>query len=144
MASANQQSTEICYQFRDFTLDAAARTLRRGGSGISLTPKEFETLLALVEVAGNAVAKDDLARRIWPDTFVGDASLARNISVLRKQLGQDAIGTLPKHGYRFEWAVSVVPREPSRTNGSQPIKAHHVGCQSETNVATTGNAVGSV
>ena len=39
---------------------------------------------------------------------MGDGSLTRNISVLRKHLGADTIETLPKHGYRFTESISVV------------------------------------
>lgn len=98
---------ERVHYFGEFSLSRSARTLSRKGELISLTPKEFETLLLLVECAGNAVKKEELIRTIWPDTFVGDGSLARNISVLRKHLGAEAIQTIPKFGYRFSLPVSA-------------------------------------
>src|SRR6202042_3738500 len=82
------------------------------GQSINLAPKEFETLLVLVENAGRLMSKEQLISQIWPDTFVGDGSLARNISVLRRALGEDLIQTAPKLGYRFTAAVTE-----ERTNG---------------------------
>jgi len=96
------------YQFEDFRLDMKAHRLLRGGQFIPLTPKEFRTLLVLVEAAGEAVTKERLIREVWLDTFVSDSSLTRNISVLRKQLGGGSIETLPKFGYRFAYPVAVL------------------------------------
>ncbi|MGA7220884.1 MAG: winged helix-turn-helix domain-containing protein [Candidatus Sulfotelmatobacter sp.] len=103
------------YLFGNFVLDNGARLLFRGGESIPLALKEFDTLQMLVEYAGRTVEKDNLVRRVWPDSFVGDSSLAKNISILRKHLGADAIQTVPKRGYRFTLPVSVAAAE-----GSQP------------------------
>src|SRR6266849_5827027 len=74
------------YEFGPYRLDTVERWLLRGHERLPLTPKAFETLLALLENAGCALEKDELLRRVWPDTFVEEVSLARNISVLRKTL----------------------------------------------------------
>ena len=82
------------------------------GQPVWLTPKAVETLLVLVENRGHALTKDEMMEAIWPGTFVEEGGLARNISVLRKALG-DADGdgryieTIPKRGYRFIAPVSV-------------------------------------
>ena len=92
------------YEFGPYQIDTAERRLLRGDELIPLTPKAYETLLALVENAGHGLKKDELMRRVWPDTFVEESSLTRNISVLRKALGDEEgryIETLPKYGYRF-------------------------------------------
>jgi DNA-binding winged helix-turn-helix (wHTH) protein/TolB-like protein len=100
------------YGFGPYRLDTVERGLLRGDERIPLTPKAFETLLVLLENAGRAMQKDELLRRVWPDTFVEEVSLARNISVLRKVLGDEDgsyIETLPKHGYRFASPVRQLP-----------------------------------
>jgi len=92
------------YKFGPYRIDTVERRLLRGDEPLPLTPKAYDTLLALVENAGHGLEKDELMRRVWPDTFVEESSLARNISVLRKVLGDDDgryIETLPKRGYRF-------------------------------------------
>ncbi|HEV2175863.1 MAG TPA: tetratricopeptide repeat protein [Terriglobia bacterium] len=99
------------FAFGPFRLDAGQRMLWRNGGHLTLTPKEFETLLMLVESGGRAVGKEEIIGRVWPDTFVGDSSLTRNVSVLRKALGEDVIQTLPKFGYRLTLPVTELPAQ---------------------------------
>ncbi len=93
-------STSV-FTFDHFRLDPAQRLLSRDGQPLALTPKEFDTLVVLVEARGRVVDKEGLLARIWPDCYVGDGSLARNISVLRKTLGDDVIETHRGRGYRI-------------------------------------------
>lgn len=90
------------YEFGPFRLEPAERRLRRGGSPVPLTPKAFDTLLALVGSAGRAMSKAELMQRVWPDANVEEATLAQNIFALRKALADArCIETVPKFGYRF-------------------------------------------
>ena len=41
-----------------------------------------------LENAGHLVDKNDLMKQVWPDAFVEEGSLNKNIFVLRKTLGQ--------------------------------------------------------
>jgi len=103
--------------FGPFRLEVENRVLLRSGLPVDLAPKEFKTLLVLVENAGHLVTKEELVAQVWPDSFVGDGSLARNISVLRRVLGDDLIQTAPKLGYRFTANVAVEqPNEHSIGN----------------------------
>jgi DNA-binding winged helix-turn-helix (wHTH) protein len=106
------QETRTSFMFPPYRLDPDERNLRRDADLVSLTPKEFDTLLALVEASGRVVEKEELIRRVWPDSYVGDGSLARNISVLRKALGEEVIETLPKKGYRIALPVTRVEVGP--------------------------------
>jgi DNA-binding winged helix-turn-helix (wHTH) protein/TolB-like protein len=99
------------YQFGDFRIDTVERLLFRGDQVIPLTPKTADTLLALVSNAGHVVEKDRLMKMVWPDSFVEEGGLARNISILRKVLeesgaGEPLIETIPRRGYRFVGAVT--------------------------------------
>jgi DNA-binding winged helix-turn-helix (wHTH) protein len=94
------------FEFGEFQLDVRERSLWRNGEAVQLTPKAFDTLVILVENAGSLVEKDEMMRAVWPDSYVEEIGLARNVSVLRKALGEDAgeqqfIETVPKRGYRF-------------------------------------------
>ncbi len=94
------------YEFDSYRLDPQERLLWRAGAMVWLTPKAFDTLLALVEYGGHVMSKEALMNRIWPNSFVEEANLAQNISTLRKALGESTDGlkfieTLPKRGYRF-------------------------------------------
>jgi TolB-like protein/DNA-binding winged helix-turn-helix (wHTH) protein/Tfp pilus assembly protein PilF len=112
-------SFETIFHFGPFRVDAGERALCREGRQIPLAPKEFETLLALLESGGHLVEKETLIARIWPDSYVGDGSLARNISVLRKVLGEDVIQTVPKIGYRLAVVPAIGPVSPEPTKGNR-------------------------
>src|SRR5258708_33243501 len=101
------------YKFGPFELDPAQGLLLREGRIVQLTPKAVDLLLALVESGGRVVSKEDLLRRVWPDSFVEEANLSHNIYKLREALGDSADGgknieTLPRRGYRFGAAVEEV------------------------------------
>jgi pimeloyl-ACP methyl ester carboxylesterase len=92
------------YDFAGFRIDATERQLLSGSGSVPLTPKAFDTLLFLVEHSGRLVSRDELLAAVWPDTFVGENTLAQNISTLRKVLASDEaplIETIPRRGYRF-------------------------------------------
>jgi DNA-binding winged helix-turn-helix (wHTH) protein/TolB-like protein len=86
--------------FGPYRFDAAKRLLFRDGELVGLSPKSLDVLAVLLEDRGEVVEKTDLLRRAWPDTTVEEVGLARNISLLRKEVG-DWIETVPKKGYRF-------------------------------------------
>jgi Tol biopolymer transport system component/DNA-binding winged helix-turn-helix (wHTH) protein len=94
------------YEFGEFTLDVGRRVLLRAGQPVVLAPKVFDTLLALVESGGRTVTRDELLERVWGHAIVEEGGLSRNISILRKTLGEKRdehhyIVTLPGRGYQF-------------------------------------------
>jgi serine/threonine-protein kinase len=101
------------YGFGPFVLDVSDRSLKRDGIAISLTPKQFDLLVALVENAGRLVEKDALLQRVWPDVAVEEGNLTKGVFSLRQVLDRDAparyIETIPKRGYRFSAGVTAVP-----------------------------------
>src|SRR5215813_1196652 len=99
------------YSFGAFRVDAQERLLFKGDSEISLTPKVFDTLLALIENSSHVLTKKELMQKVWPDSFVEENNLAQNISLLRKALGESFIKTIPKRGYRFVGEVSIADEE---------------------------------
>lgn len=94
------------YSFGAFRLDAAERRLSREDEQIQLTPKQFDLLFYFVENAGRVAKKSELLDAVWADTFVEETTLARNVSWLRKILGESIIETVPKLGYRFTAKVT--------------------------------------
>ena len=101
------------YEFSRFRFDPENHLLECEGSPISLTPKAFEILIVLVENGSRLTTKEELMRKVWPDSFVEEANLTVNISALRKQLGetpdgQQYIETVPRKGYRFAVPVSYL------------------------------------
>lgn len=111
-----QRAEKQVYEFDGFRVDPVRRRLLKGGEMVSLTPKAFSILLALLENRGQVVEKEELIRRIWPDTYVTEANLTQNISSLRKALGERAndhryVVTVPGRGYSFVAEVLEVPRD---------------------------------
>src|SRR5512144_1753357 len=92
------------YEFGPFRYDANQRLLFREGEIVPLAPKSLEMLQALLERRGMVVGKAELMKLVWPDTFVEEVGLARNISLLRKVLEDESeantyIETVPRRGY---------------------------------------------
>jgi DNA-binding winged helix-turn-helix (wHTH) protein len=111
MNRSNSKKTNELYQFGAFRLDAAERRLWRGEERIQLAPKQFDLLFYFVENAGRVAKKGELLDAVWTDTFIEETTLARNVSWLRKLLGDSADGdpiieTVPKLGYRFTAEVN--------------------------------------
>jgi DNA-binding winged helix-turn-helix (wHTH) protein len=109
--------TKVLYEFGKFRCDPREHLLLCGGKSLSLSPKSFEILVALIQNNGRLLTKDELMLQVWPDSFVEEANLTVNISALRKVLGETAGGqqyieTVPKRGYRF-----VAPVTEHRDDG---------------------------
>jgi DNA-binding winged helix-turn-helix (wHTH) protein/TolB-like protein len=99
------------YEFGRFRINVEERVLLRDADVVPLTPKVFEILLTLVENGGHVISKDDLMKRVWPDSFVEEGNLTQSISLLRKALGEGQNGhqyieTIARRGYRFIAPVS--------------------------------------
>src|SRR6185436_12908345 len=125
------------YEFGPFRLEPAEHLLLRNGQVIPLPPKVFDTLLVLVQSSGHLVDKDEMLRRVWPDSFVEEGNLTKNVFLLRKILedGQETtyIETVPKRGYRF------VPTVKERNgNGSGTLVAEPSGQDSRIEGLKTG------
>jgi DNA-binding winged helix-turn-helix (wHTH) protein/tetratricopeptide (TPR) repeat protein len=95
-------------------VDPEKETLQRAGEPVRLTPKTFQILLVLVRHSEQVVTKDALMKTVWPDTFVEEANLSRNIFMLRKALGESPLDhryivTVPGRGYRLAENVRLVP-----------------------------------
>ncbi len=94
------------YCFGPYRFDAKGRMLFRGSKDLGLPPKAADTLNLLLEHAGDVVDKSALLDTVWANVVVGEGSLTRTISILRKALGGEAasrayIATVSKRGYRF-------------------------------------------
>jgi DNA-binding winged helix-turn-helix (wHTH) protein/Flp pilus assembly protein TadD len=101
-----------------WTLDPASGELDVGGAKIRLAPKSALLLASLASVPGRVVSREEISEALWPGAVVGEDSLARQISILRKALGDDPksprfIETLPKRGYRLVVAAASAGAIPA-------------------------------
>jgi eukaryotic-like serine/threonine-protein kinase len=116
MSSTEGPKVKELYEFGPFRVDPEKQILLRGGEPVPLTPKTFQILLVLVRHSREVVTKDDLMKAVWPDTFVEETNLTRNIFTLRKALGESPqdhqyILTVPGRGYRLAESVRLLPEQ---------------------------------
>jgi predicted ATPase len=105
--------------FGPFHLFAAERQLKKGDEEIPLGGRALDTLIALVERAGQVVTQRELISRVWPGVTVEDANLRVNVASLRKALGDGREGaryivTVPGRGYSFVAPVTHATPQTSR------------------------------
>src|SRR5260221_4161635 len=97
--------------FGPFSLVTSERLLTREGAPVELSPRAFDILSALLSNPNEAISKNDLLARVWPDVTVEEGSLRFHIANLRKALGDGKDGaryitTLPGRGYCFVAPIS--------------------------------------
>src|SRR5712672_3166805 len=107
------------YRFGPFELEPDKRQLLKDGATISLRPRAFDLLTALVDRAGHLVTKDQLLDRVWPKMVVEEAALHVQVSALRKVVGSDAIKTVSGRGYQFALPVTKGDGEANRAARSK-------------------------
>jgi eukaryotic-like serine/threonine-protein kinase len=116
MATSADPKAKHLYEFGPFRVDPEKELLLRDDEAIPLAPKAFQVLLVLISRKKEVVTKDELLKAVWPDTFVEETNLSRNVFLLRKALGESPqdhqyIVTVPGRGYRFTEDVQFVPEQ---------------------------------
>jgi transcriptional activator of cad operon len=117
----------MIHRFGPFEYDTEQRLLFRAGETVPLVPKAIDTLHVLIERRGRVVEKAELMKLVWPDSIVEEVGLARNVSLLRKALGDEGaespyIETIPRRGYRFA-AAEAPPAAPIPPRRSRRLVA---------------------
>ena len=117
--------------FGDFEFDDRRRGLKAGGRPVRLSGQAVDLLCLLVERPGELITREEIARKLWPDTTVDfDHSLDVVVSRLRTVLGDKGsspryIETVPRKGYRFIEPVTVEPEtRPARRHGSRRLATY--------------------
>src|SRR6476619_7765709 len=94
-------------RFGDFEADLRSGELRKGGVKLKFGGQPFQVLTILLEQSGDVVTREELQKRLWPDTFVDvDHNLNTAINKIREALGDSSesprfVETLPRRCYRF-------------------------------------------
>ncbi len=121
----NPQPGRFTYEFGAFRVDPQRRILTSCESGqpVQVTGKVFDTLLYLVEHAGELLEKRTLMEALWPQVVVEESNLTQTIHTLRRILGERPgehryIVTVPGRGYRF--VAEVTTCEELGTSASEP------------------------
>jgi Tol biopolymer transport system component/DNA-binding winged helix-turn-helix (wHTH) protein len=93
--------------FGAFEADVQTGELRKDGVKLKFGGQPFQVLAILLEFPGEVVTREELQKRLWPDTFVDvERNLNSAINKIREVLGDSAdsprfVETLPRRGYRF-------------------------------------------
>ena len=118
-------------RFADFEVDLRTGELRKAGAKLKFGGQPFQVLAILLERPGDIFTRDELQKRLWPDTFVDvDHNLNTAINKIREVLGDSAetprfIETLSRRGYRFIAPVeNSGPPASVETSSSLPGPAH--------------------
>jgi DNA-binding winged helix-turn-helix (wHTH) protein len=120
--------------FGPFRLNPEERLLLRDGEAISLPPKTLDLLLVLLENRGHLLQKEELMKRLWPDSFVEEANLSHHVFTLRKALsdgenGGSYIETVPRRGYRFVAEVKEIRDGRIDTTSGKDSLSHSSAAQ---------------
>jgi Tol biopolymer transport system component/DNA-binding winged helix-turn-helix (wHTH) protein len=106
----------VSFQFGVFELNPHTRELRKHGTKVKLQDQPLQILLLLLDHPGEVVTRQDIQKRLWPESTYVDFDNAINSAVrkLRDALGDAAdnprfIETLSRRGYRFIAPVSAPP-----------------------------------
>jgi DNA-binding winged helix-turn-helix (wHTH) protein len=108
-------------RFGTFEVDLQTGELRKAGQKLKFSGQPFQVLAILLERPGEVVTREELQKRLWPDTFVDvDHNLNTAINKIREVLGDAAenprfVETLPRKGYRF-----IAPVEDTRISSGLP------------------------
>ena len=123
MSSIPARPIELAIEapFRLGTLQVtpAALEVRRGQDITTIEPRVMQVLVALHRAGGHVVSREELLELCWEGRIVGDDSLNRSVSQLRKVLASDDgvfVDTIPRVGYRLRWE----PEPPGEARGAAP------------------------
>ncbi len=96
------------YEFADCRLDVPARSLRRAGTEVALTPGEFKMLHLFLRKQGCPLTQEEIRTSVWGySQFITLRDIDKTIASLRKKVEPDAgqpqyIHTIAHIGYKFE------------------------------------------
>ena len=112
-ATGLRERTTVVVEFDDFRLDISKRSLTQARRSISIPPKAFDILVALITRQERAVSKEELLQIVWPNVNVEEGTLNQQIFLLRRALGDKSanprfIITVPKYGFRWLSPLSRV------------------------------------
>jgi DNA-binding winged helix-turn-helix (wHTH) protein len=113
------------YEVGPFHLHTERLALTHAGKTVLLGPKVVATLLALVERAGETIAKEAIIERVWSDRFVEEGSLSQNVCVIRRTFraygAHDPIQTVAHIGYRLRANARRVAQPATRETLRRPL-----------------------
>ena len=105
-ASGNEKEAPQQLVYKGLILDMTKKKVSIDGIEVSLTKKEFEILLLLLQNQGRVFSREDILAKVWQEeVYVLDRTIDVNITRLRKKVGEygKCIVTRLGYGYCFEY-----------------------------------------
>jgi TolB-like protein/DNA-binding winged helix-turn-helix (wHTH) protein len=132
------------FQLGEWLVHPSLNTVSDNGTSVRLEPKVMQVLVCLSRSEGETLAKEDILKAVWPETFVSDDVLSRAISELRKALQDDSreprfIQTIAKRGYRLMVPPTGAMAEP---RSSRPTEAKQISAATAVPSISGGRLVG--
>lgn len=100
-----QVKEEEQLQYKGLIINIPQKKVTIDGEEVSLTKKEFEILLLLLQNQGRVFSREDILAKVWhEEVYVLDRTIDVNITRLRKKIGNYGkyIVTRLGYGYCFE------------------------------------------
>lgn len=95
-----QRQERLVHQ--SLVIDITKKKVSIDDKEVSLTKKEFEILLLLVQNKGRVFSREDILARIWSDeVYVLDRTIDVNITRLRKKIGVYGKNIVTRLGYGY-------------------------------------------
>jgi Tol biopolymer transport system component/DNA-binding winged helix-turn-helix (wHTH) protein len=131
-------------RFGSYEVDLPAGELKKCGVKLKLSGQPFQALAILLERPGTIVTREEMQKRLWPDTFVDvDHNLNTAINKIREALGDSSdnprfVETLPRRGYRF---IGPVDMPSSQAVSPTPAKGRFEGLTKKWTLIGVGAAL---
>ena len=106
--AGTETAAPLIERFGDVEVHCASRTVLRRGKPVTLTPKEYELLLALVRRRGAVASRVELLTEVWGySAAVLSRTVDTHVAELRRKLEDDLqaprhLLTVRKAGYRLQ------------------------------------------
>ena len=107
----------LTIRFAHYRLDGDERRLTRDGADVHLTPKAFDLLCVLVAEAPRVLPKAELHERLWPRTYVSEATLTGLVKEVRRAIDDsDSCSHIRTvHGVGYAFAADATDESASGT-----------------------------
>lgn len=130
---SDKPSNQPRFAFGPFRLFPTRQLLLEGETPVRIGDRARDLLIALLEQPGQAVSKQALSARAWPNAFVEDVTLRAQVAALRKALrdGQDGrsyIANIAGRGYAFVGEISTTVAQPPVPRDRQSRRQHCRPC----------------
>ncbi|MPW23796.1 transcriptional regulator [Paraburkholderia sp. CNPSo 3157] len=110
------------------------REIRSNGESLRIGSRAFDILELLIRANGATVSKEEIMRRVWPNSVVEENNLHVHVATLRKALAGDRnlIRTVPGRGYRLITTCRTAATTPDTPAGSTLRPKHSARVHSPT------------